>query len=247
MKPLQPPPFPRANFLSLPIEIRLKIYKEIIVPRRPRWHIYKYFPSIDRGAWVVKHQGGTLDTHLRCYYTYKKSPNFLALVYTSWQIYTEAKAVFLSENTFQICEESATIPQDLTLGAFTDRIGENNARLLRRIDMHFPLAEKTPAGKLEFRADSLKTLHLLQSRCTGLTNLRFYNRWESETFFDIYHEDPASTLAILSEVNRIIRGIASLKTVTVYTKTSFKDPHLKQDPQLKEFIRNLGWIFNPLH
>lgn len=88
---------------------------------------------------------GILDTHLRCH-TYHRKRQSLALAYTSWQI--EKKAVFLGENTFQIREDSATIPQDLTLRAFADHIGVENAHLLRYINMHFPHAEIKTDGKV---------------------------------------------------------------------------------------------------
>lgn len=217
----QSPPLPRAHFLGLPLEIREMIYEELLVLKTPCWRL-SLAPTFP-----IK------DTDYVCDKRYPER-HFLALLYTNTQIYAEAKPIFLSKNTLRLGIETEPL-QGRVLDNFTEGIGPENAGLLRHMDMFLPFTGKNQDGDLEITFDSLWAFHILKKRCPSLTTLRFQDGSNSREIFDFYWRNSSLVREILSEVNRLIRGMPSMKKITVYTGGAL-------EPALTEFLQGLGWV-----
>ncbi|KAJ5880613.1 uncharacterized protein N7473_011666 [Penicillium subrubescens] len=214
------PPLPRAHFLGVPLEIRVKIYEHFFALLGSYWI---YFSDEEMDRWARK-----------IFPTYPGSHLF-ALLYTNQQINMEAIAVFFRIITLHVSPEF--VPGNpSSLVAFTDRIGCHNAALLCRVDISFPATVKRPDGDLELEAPSVQTLCHLKARCPGLTRLRFWNCIYSRKVFDQYQRNPSSVSAVLAEINGLVRGIAPLRNIIVYT-----GENVVLSPEFKEFLHNLGW------
>ncbi|KAH8744448.1 hypothetical protein F5883DRAFT_439922 [Diaporthe sp. PMI_573] len=142
------------DLFAFPIEIRLKIYSELLVHCGPI-----YFPATF---------GGGLSSWL-CPEGIDLCP---ALLRASKQVYGEAVSLLYSDNCFRFSLDAASTQCHTTIAVFVRQIGAQ-ASLLRHVCIGFPtapLVEDYGHGS-ELQEVRLNNLDLLRYACPGITTL----------------------------------------------------------------------------
>ncbi|KAK2756387.1 hypothetical protein FQN54_005279 [Arachnomyces sp. PD_36] len=211
-------PSASIGFLSLPVELRDIIYKQVLILLRP--------------VYLFQDRGGPLGSFIP-----GKPSQWRALLYVSRQISDEARVVLYSSNQFNIQEVPTKYDQGRVLRSFLDCIGPTNTRLLSRLCVNFPATEKVEGqeGKIRLREDALQWLQLLQRECPNLKTLEtlVYSNDSSE----LIEERDSTQLVrdVLLGIDGQFRAIASLDRIIVRVTSG------TPSPSVKEFLQGLGW------
>ncbi|KAM0154037.1 hypothetical protein ACHAPG_006737 [Botrytis cinerea] len=158
---------PKLHFFDLAIEIRLKIYNELLI-------------ASDSGSLEIK-SSETSPSHLILSKKYRLCPAILRI---NKQIHLEASPILYSSNKFVLCRlQYFYVPGYKIITEFLAQIGERNALFLRYLDIYFPLFPNSifgpshpwPAGRdievLEFVIEKFK--NLVTFKISPWDNLRF--------------------------------------------------------------------------
>ncbi|KAF7877701.1 hypothetical protein EAF04_001372 [Stromatinia cepivora] len=212
---------PPSGFLSLPRKVRDDIYQRLLIVAHP---LYLFQ---EKGAEAVE------------MFAPDRPVRWLALLYTNRQIHEEACAVLYQLNNFTFM--NTTQHQANLLQSFLTCIGSINASQLSHICINFPVAEnvKDQPGKLILREDDLRSLKLLQEKCTKLTTL--------EALVYSYNpiglakasqdsDDLRLIQEVFSQVNRQFNAIPSLKKIIVRFYNG------SPTHEVKELMQQLQWI-----
>jgi hypothetical protein len=222
------------NFFNLPAEIRLQIYKELLVFPEP----IKFKTTKDLSL-------PPLILHKRC----NLCP---AVLRANKRVHHEAEGLLYTGNQFEFIDlvptERLMYTDCTAVESFLNQIGLQNSSLIRHICIDFPAISDHRPGTACLHGDSIKTLELLREKCTSLTIL------ETPLYdiipLEVYHEDTGKRMvadAAVDLVDARFRDISSLKeiVVNVYTYDKYKD--LDYDPlknpsdELLRKMRDHGW------
>jgi hypothetical protein len=215
-KPPNPIPSTPVSFLDLPRGVRNNIYKRLLVLRHPL-HIFQE-PNSPVESFAP-------DGPIR----------WLALLYTSRQIYTESRAVLYGNNQFHL--EDITPHQTELLRSFLYCIGPLNAASISHLCVNFPVAERIhgEAEGIELGTDSLQTVRLCKGQCNNLATLETVVHYKNSGFF----REPDDFLReALRLVNEQLRAIRSLRMIVV----RFVDFNGIPTASATTIMQKLGWI-----
>ncbi|KAN0083281.1 hypothetical protein V8E54_002369 [Elaphomyces granulatus] len=222
------------NFFNLPAEIRLQVYKELLVFPEP----IKFKTTKDLSL-------PPLVLHKRC----NLCP---AVLRANKRVHREANGLLYTGNRFEFIDlvptERLMYTDCTAVEAFLNQIGRQNSSLLRHICIDFPAISDYRPGSACLHGDSIRTLTLLRENCTSLTTL------ETPLYdiipLEVYHEDTGKRMvadAAVDLVDARFRDISSLKqiVVNVYTYDEYKnlDYDLLKNPSddLLRKMRDHGW------
>ena len=203
---------PSPDFFSLPRALREDIYRKVLAVPHPLY-MFQDSPS-----------------HKVESFAPDRPRRWLALLYANRRLHEEAVPLLYSSNHFTFMD--TTRQQADLLHGFLDRIGPACADQLSHITINFPVVDKLsgPSSEYQIQDDDLRSLQLLQDRCTRLKTL--------ETIVQTHNSDGLSkaTPETLSLINAQFKAISSLDKVVVkvYTKPPKAD--------VMELIRELGWV-----
>ncbi|KAE8405644.1 hypothetical protein BDV37DRAFT_281781 [Aspergillus pseudonomiae] len=205
-----------AGFLSLPIDLRNNIYRQVLaVPhpiflfQDPRCPIESFAPE--------------------------KPSQWLVLLYTNHQVSKEAKALY---NTNEFVLEESTKRQGSLVKSFLNCIGPVNAGFLSYLRMDFPATERVDGqlGEIKIRKDGLQTLRLLQEQCTNLKTLETLVYGPNYGLLTDQEIDIRLLRDALQDINTQLRAIEPLDRIIVRVCSGSATP-----PTI-EFMEELGWI-----
>ncbi|KAB8212931.1 hypothetical protein BDV33DRAFT_210697 [Aspergillus novoparasiticus] len=206
-----------AGLLSLPIELRNDIYRQVLAVPHP--------------LFLFQDSGCPIES-----FAPERPNQWLALLYTNRQISEEAKAVLYSSNKFAL--EEATKRQGSLLKSFLDCIGSVNANSLSYLQMNFPATERADGqmGEIKLREDGMQTLRLLQEQCTNLKTLETLIHGPNCSLITDKEIDIRTLRDALQDIDTQLRAIGSLDRIIV--RFSSGSPA----PPTTEFMQELGWI-----
>lgn len=194
------------SLLSLPVELRLKIYAMILVYRSS---------SVN---WVFHFNTAVAPT----------TPPDLALLRVCRTIRSEASMVFYSKNSFMFGDRrlayteseggDKTVTTVPAIADFIQQIGPVNAAHLRHIRITFPTAWEYDgaASKVTLHEEYLKILRLIRDSCPALGRLEFKS-WD---VFDL--DNPAEAIAVLramdAEAPRLMPSLREIKVLSPFPR-----------------------------
>ncbi|KAK5936496.1 hypothetical protein PMZ80_011263 [Knufia obscura] len=204
-----------VNFLSLPTEIRNKIYEQVLVIPHP--------------LYLFQEPGFSVDT-----FAPDKPFQWPALLYTNRQIHGEASAVLYGMNHFHFVD--ITAQQVDVLRSFLSHIGITNAASVSHLCVNFPVAQNIEGEPRKFRLrdDSMQALTLLQDKCTSLSTLETVVHYKNSSFFtrtDKFLQEA------LPQIDAQLRAISSLESIVVRVEVHGQIP----TSSAKELMQELGW------
>lgn len=207
------------SLLSLPQNIRDDIFKRVLVIAHP---LYLFQ---DRGFGAVETFGPEIQRQLQ------------ALLYTNHQVRGEASAVLYGSNCFSLVdttEKKATL-----LESFLSCIGPTNAGLLSHLCINFPAVESVNwiRKKVTLREDGLRSLKLVQDKCTSLKTLEA--SVHSQNSEDLTQANPGDSKFIqeaLSQIDAQLKLIPSLSRIIVRFYNG--DPA----SEARELMQGYGWV-----
>lgn len=205
-----------TNLLRLPIEIRRIIYKLVLAVNTPLYlfgegtRVRSFAPELPR--------------------------RWLALLHTNRQISRETSAVVYSSNRFTLVDATQ---QDDLLQSFLNSIGSANASSLSYLTMGFPVVERVneESGRARLGEESLRSLALLQKRCSGLTTLQAMIQSQNSSGLSTENQESLSFIEdAFLQIDTRVRAIPSLGSffVRVYGPT-LSSP-------VVEVMQELGWV-----
>ncbi|KFY59290.1 hypothetical protein V496_05717 [Pseudogymnoascus sp. VKM F-4515 (FW-2607)] len=207
------------SLLRLPRSIRDDIFRRVLVVAHP---LYLFQ---DTGSTVVE----TFGPEIR--------GRWLALLYTNRQMHDEATAVLYGFNRFTMVD--TTPRQVVLLQSFLICIGSANAGLLSHVSINFPVAERVDGKpeEIRLREDGLRSLKLLQDKCTNLKTLEiFVHNQSSEGLNQKSYNNAEFIQKALSQIHGQFKLIPSLSRVVV----RFYDSP-PASPVI-ELMQGLGWV-----
>lgn len=223
------------RFLSLPSELRNKIYKLILVSNSP----------IEVGACSAMSPSPMYREPLDWDWSWPRSTSMLLV---SRQIYHEAEAILYSHNFFVMYS-----PRLDLLECFLNHIGPVKASLLSHLYINYPIMETFPhcrPGEVKLQRDGLRSLRLLQQKCTNLRKLTLgeFVKIPFVGFLDnlcVHVVNSVNIRPILHEyfvrVNTELQAITSLAEVTVHLPGLNSIDILLREA-LEEAMREFGWV-----
>jgi hypothetical protein len=205
------------NFFSLPSEIRIKIYEELLVAAEIITVVFRYADTVAYDPFPIYGKGS------------RPSPN---IILANKATHQEASPVLYSRNQFRLGLNTAENARNHTvehtyIAGFVDYIGPSNASLVRHIHIIFPACDihQHDAGRrAEITKISQSTLKLIQDKFTSIFSLGFF-----------IHDDTVSTEE-LDIVHAHLRSIPSLKEVKAITYERLRTAKMVDE------MKNKGWI-----
>ncbi|KAI0478324.1 hypothetical protein F4859DRAFT_53972 [Xylaria cf. heliscus] len=206
----------RANFFSLPSELRNGIYELVLLhlqePLDP-WAYYFRLDYIREDSWLR----GQL------------TPGLLR---ANKAVHREAGSLFYGKNCFNL---SNTSPEQLV--SFLEQIGGINASYIRHVVIDFPLFRSpSPGHGVALVERSVDILAAIQSHCINLSSLRTSPRTLSsmELIFDNADNDKVATKA-LQLVDAHFRAIKSPQEIIIEVYEDAPSDHVRQR------MKSHGW------
>jgi hypothetical protein len=200
-----------ANFLSLPSELRNKIYEQLLVLQEPI----------------------ACSTHPWRWY----SPRALhpELLLANKTIHREASSLLYAQNRFNF-----TICTSEHVASFLDQIGRNNASHIRHIRIDFPVFRYLDQHDVALEDDSVRILAKIQSDCTNLstliTSLGSTNVMELKLDALDHLKIVAEALAL---VDASFRAISSLQGIIVEVYEDGPSNHIRRKMESHGWIINV--------
>jgi hypothetical protein len=181
-----------VGFFRLPVELRNRIYKEVL--------------ALPLELVLFQDPGCPVES-----FAPEKPRQWLALLYTRPQIAKESMAILYSTNRFALEEGSKR--QGNLLQSFLDCIGSVNASFLSQLRMDFPAIERKDgqSSEIRLREDGLRTLRLLQEKCTNLKALKPFVYGSNGGLIVDQEADPRFLLGVLQNIDAHFRAIGSLE------------------------------------
>ncbi|PIA99513.1 hypothetical protein CB0940_02604 [Cercospora beticola] len=164
----------------------------------------------------------------------EKPIQWLAMLYTSKQLGTEASAVLYGRNKFSLLE--TTPKEKILLKTFLHGIGLVNASSISHMCISFPSLD-SQADYSQFREDSAEILALLREKCTRLKALELLMHskncggWTSTTENTI--DNIGGALPYIDRQLNTINGRIQI-SVRVYSGTLH--------PLVSATMQDLGWL-----
>lgn len=141
-----------------------------------------------------------------------------------------------SSNRFTLVDATQ---QDDLLQSFLNSIGSANASSLSYLTMGFPVVERVneESGRARLGEESLRSLALLQKRCSGLTTLQAMIQSQNSSGLSTENQESLSFIEdAFLQIDTRVRAIPSLGSffVRVYGPT-LSSP-------VVEVMQELGWV-----
>lgn len=196
--------------------------------------IFEYLLIVGHPLYLFRGNGDSVEV-----FAPDKPRQWLALLYTSWQMNEEASAVVYGCNTYNLLD--ATRDQSNLLRSFLNCIGPANANKLSRICTDFPVIEGV-SGAYKLRSGDLQVMKLLQEKCKSIKVLETcIHSGNSKGLSETDQESSPYSREALTQFDIELKAIASLRKliVTVYTG--------KPSPSASQIMRDFGWVVRPAH
>ena len=210
------------GFFSIPVDIRLQIYEELLVASEPIDFQTNWDPS-----WPP------LSLARRCCLC-------PAVLQTSKQVQREATPILYSANCFRFIQLEP-VPRLQTESAaiswIFSQMGQQNAALIRHISVAFPAFDDYSIGNATIQEDSMKTLELISQSCTSIATLEtsLYDAFRLE-FAELTIDSSPIAVEALDLVAAQFKTISWLQEVVihVYVSEGLSD-------NLKKKMLDYGW------
>jgi hypothetical protein len=208
------------NFLDLPKEIRINIYKKALhLERRRTFFIFR-----DVGSRV------------ECFAPGQPKPR-LDLLHVNRQIHDEAGALLYGSSVFNVVDSMER--QLRLLNAFLDCIGPANAAMLTFLCISFPADKEggCASGEVILREDDVFMLKLLEERCDKLATLElFVHSNSSGVLTSSKGHEPGYRSRVLVQINGFLKRIFSLHTIIIRLYSGVIEP------TASEVVTGFGWV-----
>ncbi|KAJ5475274.1 hypothetical protein N7539_008340 [Penicillium diatomitis] len=202
-------PGSRPALLTLPAEIRNKIYEQVLVADGP-------ITPVERNAQV--------------------SPQLLRV---NKQIYAEARGILYGDNVFALDEPSGRAPLE-----FLEKIGPDNAALVRAMRIRTPRVKDNEAVDLEAEVDPIdvETLTMIRLSCLSLKwlYLAVFRFTREEVTLYVSRPDPSQCMVSVrgaAAMNTHLVDIAFRAKIVVETCSRCHNTPVEE----LEFPRRYGW------
>jgi hypothetical protein len=217
-----PPPSPSRvsslSFFEFVIEIRLKIYSELLIHSEPIVFVADYGPPSPP---LFRNQRAGLCP---------------ALLRANKKVYSEASSLLYSNNRFRFPDIFISTPCPTTsphIAPFLHQIG-SQASLIRHVCISFPTFDDIRHDRAMLHEAHIKNLELIRDTCTSLTTLELLLPPDSANYaFD----DSPITAEALGLLDTRFKAILSLKTIIVNFQVY--DAEDRSDDRIK--MRDRGW------
>lgn len=195
----------KLNFLDLSIEIRLKIYEELLVVPEPLSLILSSSPG-DRTKSIIIRQGSTCP-----------SPQLLRV---NQQIHREATPLLYRKNRFHLSRLHRDfgvymMPSNHGIVKFLTRVGDYNAGMIRHLGIYFPICT-TDLDLIKKEA-----LESIRNKCTDLTTVKILV-WNSPdldgTYGRVGFDEASDNIPLVQDLKMIdaeLKKISSLREIAV--------------------------------
>jgi len=261
------------GFLHLPGEIRNPIYKHLLVSSEPieicvcTGDLRRTTPKFPRDRrWELDDSEDDNDKDCLCLPPRRGTSVITAILVANRQIHAEANALFYSANHFVVFTSKTS-----TLSTFLDRIGRQNAGLIRHLSIPFPHVrlkvqleecwssddEESPAGPpsvqdyesvkndAEFRISNPAVLDMISQQCTGLQTLETVvgTAQRPNRNVEMIHDGQLIPKAMQFLDSRLRDGIPSLKNIFInlYMLPWAGPERMKRWRMWESLISELGW------
>ncbi|TGO23783.1 hypothetical protein BPAE_0122g00390 [Botrytis paeoniae] len=237
-EPRSSSPVPRSQtsklkFLDLTIEIRLKIYEELLVAPEPLSLIFSSSPG-DSAQLIAAREDSD------CF-----SPQLLRV---SKQFHHEATPLLYRNNRFHLSrlyEEfgDRLMPCNEGIIKFLTQMGNYNASLIRHLGIYFPLTRN------DSDTDPVKNqaLDFIHKNCTGLTTVRIL-LWNScnldRSDRGVKSDEAGSSILFAEDLKRIdaqLKRTSSLRDISLDFCIWGPWEILEIDDKVRQLIHDCGW------
>ncbi|KAJ8058339.1 hypothetical protein OCU04_012531 [Sclerotinia nivalis] len=225
----------KLNFFDLIIEIRLKIYQELLVVAKP----ISFNTSFGTGY------SGHFDADAK-----ESVGPSLQLLRVNKQIYLEATPILYLNNTFELShvEESLTptIIRNETPVQFLTQIGNRNASFIRHLGIYFPWFKTCKEGKIRLEREILE---LIAAKCTDLITIKML-LWDNYRTDYLKHQKSLQheyveieniSAELLNLVDTELKKISSLTEIIVddHIWKEWQRPEIND--KLTKMMLDCGW------
>ena len=210
------------SFFSIPVDIRLQIYEELLTASEPI-----NFRAFEDPSWPPLTLAGR----------YGLCP---ALLRMNKQVQHEATPILYSANCFRFSELEPVLRLKTESAAISwvfGQIGRDNAAFIRHICIAFPAFDDYSLGNATIQEDSMKTLELIRQNCTGIATLEtsLFDTFRLE-FADLTIDPSPIATEVLDVVAAQFKTISWLQEVIVHV---YDQDGPSND--LREKMLNHGW------
>lgn len=213
----------QVNIFSLPREIRVQIYKQILI--------------VDHPVFLFQDASSRVET-----FAPDRPVRWLSIMYTTRQLHRETSSILYGMNVFNLVDSTSN--QTKLLQDFLNSIGRVNASTLSHLCINFPKIDcvQGDTGQFELTKESLQSFMLLQDRLNSLKILEtsIYSK-ETLGLNGLDLNDGYAIAKALSLVEMQVKNIPRLSRFIVRVF----DPNL--DTPIIETMQGLGWIIMRSH
>ncbi|PNS15171.1 hypothetical protein CAC42_8172 [Sphaceloma murrayae] len=186
--------FERKGFLSLPRNIRDRIYRHALTVTHPLYLFRDVSDLVELFAPDVPKQ-------------------WTALLKTNRQISSESSTILYTYNKFALLDQGEQ--QSELLHRFLERIGSTKCHLLRSLCIDFP-SFRSEHGTIGLEPHVLRSLQLISERCTGLVTLELnFNNSSKRNLLSIIGDDVDALTVSFSSLIDKFKSITTLQNVVV--------------------------------
>jgi hypothetical protein len=215
-------------FFDLPVEIRLKIFAELLLLPEPIPFALEYTTNPVRAV-RRRHRGDGL------------SPEVLLV---NKQTHREASTVLYSQNVFRFPNLLKNIASKDTVhvAVFLEQIGAANASLLRHVVLPCPpnVVERDSSGFYRLPAGYLRNLAAIRDRCVGLKTVQL----TMPMYISIVFAEWPVAASLLDLLAPPLKEVGSLESVVIdlllFDKIRNPSVDVGNAPLLRN-IRDRGW------
>lgn len=223
----------KLNFLDLTIEIRLKIYGEVLVAPEPLSLIFNSSPGDPAKLIAVREDSDGF------------SPQILRV---SKQIHHEATPLLYGNNQFHLSrlhEEfgDRLMPSNEGVIKFLTQMGDYNASLIRHLGIYFPLTRNDPdPDPVQNQA-----LDFLHDKCTSLTTVRIllWNVFNLDRSYKGVKSDEAGSSILFAEylkrIDVLLKRTSSLREISLDFCIWESWEISENDNEVRKLICDCGW------
>ncbi|TGO08560.1 hypothetical protein BTUL_0203g00210 [Botrytis tulipae] len=223
----------KLNFLNLTIEIRLKIYEELLVAPEPLSLIFDSSAGDPARLIAVREDSDGF------------SPQLLRV---SKQIHHEATPLLYRNNQFHLSRlheefEDRLIPSNEGIVKFLIQMGNYNASLIRHLGIYFPLTR----DDLDPDPAQNQALDFIYDKCTSLTTVRIL-LWNNcnlnQSYKGVKSDETGSSIPFAEDLKRIdaqLKRTSSLREISLDFCIWEPWEISEVDNKVRQLICDCGW------
>ncbi|TEY41015.1 hypothetical protein BOTCAL_0408g00140 [Botryotinia calthae] len=221
----------KVNFFDLSIEIRLKIYEELLVVPEPLSLILSSSPGDPTKSITIRKNSDCL------------SPRLLRV---NQQIHHEATPLLYRNNRFHLSRLHRDfgvhmMPSNHGIVKFLTRVGDYNASMIRHLDIYFPICTTD--------VDLIKkdALEFIRDKCTNLTTVKMlvWNRHDlNRTYGRVGLDEPADNIPLVQDLKMIdaeLKKISSLREISVDFCSLSRWSRAEFEDWMRKLMHYCGW------